>query len=678
MPQVHHKQNWLLIYLIALTLFFILLEISFFIQASSLYLGVFKIVTYHLKIPTSVFPGIAYFLLMQLLIHIAYLFFIYILTLFVSQTFRLTQSQTEKTGILLWFIGISMILLANQIFYPNSKFAILTSTLFPPTIAIIFLIILTIFFSLAILSATYSYIKNKHRLLITSLLILFLSGISLKHHYNIRSAATFSKPNIILIGIDAVRPDFLGFFGSDNQTPHLDYFLNQSAVFSESLTPLARTYPAWISILTGQYPKKNGVRLDLAEHITFDVQETLPAILKKAGYQTLYATDETRFSNIDERFGFDQTITPPIGFNDFLLGSFNDFPLSNLVINTFLGRYLFPYSHANRAAYITYNPTTFLNDMESTLAKPHSKPLFLAVHFCLPHYPYLWAGRSGTTSPVENYRHALTEADSQLNGFLERLHKNKLLDHSIVVLLSDHGEALELPGDRITESDLFIPGSHPSIPHFYPPSEYHEKPNQSGGHGTDVLGLTQYHTLLAFKFTGTETQNAYIIPGRVSLLDIKPTLLELLKIPDTLSNGKSLLKAIRGEPTTITTQADFFTETDFTPEAIRSVNPQLNKVIFEGIDYIKINPHTTRLSIQQRTADLILSSKQYADFYGPWVLALYPQSQHWMLPVLVNLESGKWTTDLHTTFAKRAPTQHMLQALKQFYGSDLTQIELSN
>lgn len=671
------NKSWLFIYLSALTAFFILLEISFFIQASSLYLGVFKIVTYHLKIPATVFPGIAYFLLMQLVIHFAYLLFIGYLTLSISSTLHRTQSQTEKIGITLWIIGISIILLANQCLYPDSKFAILTAAIFSPTIAKTILIILTTIFSAAILCAIYGTLKNKRNLLITSMLLLFIAFISVKHHYtasHIQNAATASKPNIIIIGVDAVRPDFLGFFGSENQTPHFDDFLNQSTVFSEALTPLARTYPAWVSILTGQYPKKNGIRLDLAEHINFDLHETLPAILQRAGYQTLYATDETRFSNIDQRFGFDQAITPPIGFNDFLLGSLNDFPLSNLVINSFLGRYLFPYSYANRAAYITYNPTTFLNFVQSALAGSHPKPVFLAVHFCLSHYPYIWAGRATNTTPLQNYRQALHQVDIQINGLLQRLKQNKLLEHSVVVILSDHGEALELSGDRITESNLFIREAKKTIPHFYPPGEFKEHTNQSGGHGTDVLGLTQYHTVLAFKLTGTQTQDVRIISGRVSLLDIKPTILELLNLPNKPTDGKSLLNLITGKQLSISEQPDFFIETDFTPEAIRSVNPETRKVIFEGIEYIQINPLTTRLSIRQSMVNLILSSKQYADFYSSWVLALYPQNKHWMMPVLVNLNNGQWTTDLHTTFAKQAPTQHMLQALKRFYGEDLTHI----
>jgi hypothetical protein len=68
---------------------------------------------------------------------------------------------------------------------------------------------------------------------------------------------------------------------------------------------------------------------------------------------------------------------------------------------------------------------------------------------------------------------------------------------------------------------------------------------------------------------------------------------------------------------------------------------------------------------------LIISSKQYADIYGSWILALYPQGPHTMMPILVNLVTGQWTNDLRTPFALKSPASHMLQALKTFYGDEI-------
>ncbi|MFX6899688.1 hypothetical protein ABTH92_21180, partial [Acinetobacter baumannii] len=77
------------------------------------------------------------------------------------------------------------------------------------------------------------------------------------------------------------------------------------------------------------------------------------------------------------------------------MGTINDFPLANFVSNTPLGYWLFPYSFANRAAYHSYMPITFNRFVAHELRKPRQKPLFLAIHFTLSHWPFAWAQSPG-------------------------------------------------------------------------------------------------------------------------------------------------------------------------------------------------------------------------------------------------------------------------------------------
>jgi arylsulfatase A-like enzyme len=495
----------------------------------------------------------------------------------------------------------------------------------------------------------------------------------------VSDASTQGKPNIIIIGIDALRPDILGFFGAPKRTPHLDDLFENASVFSESITPIARTFPAWMSILTGVYPKKSNVRYDLEgeQDIHFDLTQTLPAILQREGYETIFSSDETRFSNIDEVYGFDRVITPPVGFNDFLVGTLNDFPMSNLIVNSQLGEFLFPYSYSNRPVFTTYDPDTYIAFLKSQLKSPRKKPLFLAVHFCLPHAPYFWGKNPAYRQSIHNYQAAVKRVDQQFNDFLSLLKQDKLLEHTILVVLSDHGEALELRGDRATDPDFFIPGKANTkkvIPRFYPPSWDKELVNQSAGHGTDILSMTQYHNVLAFRFFGLNGQVPAVIPGRVSLMDIKPTILSVLNVKYSNLSGKSLVDFLSGKKKNVPSSNDFFTESDFSPQSVRSVHPETRKVLFEGIDLFEIDPKTARLSVKKSMGDLIVSSKQFADFNGPWVLALYPQNKQRMMPILLNLETGFWTNDLSTDFAKHSPANHMLRSMKNFFGNDLTQI----
>ena len=48
-------------------------------------------------------------------------------------------------------------------------------------------------------------------------------------------------------------------------------------------------------------------------------------MLRKAATTPIYSTDEVRFANIDETYGFDQVVTPPIGASDFIIGTYNEF-----------------------------------------------------------------------------------------------------------------------------------------------------------------------------------------------------------------------------------------------------------------------------------------------------------------------------------------------------------------
>jgi arylsulfatase A-like enzyme len=680
---INKKDNGLFFYLTILTSLFVLLQIGYVIRFGGFYLGDFHEISNHLEIPFRVIPPVLIFIAIQLLIHILFLIFIWAEAQLIGVACHLSWRKVEKVGFYLWGISIAAAVFGNQYYYPNSKFANMTEVLInQPVSGVVFFSCLLVMIAALLLSILGI---NK---LFPKMSIICLLGVGVAFlNYDIRQhapvpaiidASSSGKPNIIIIGIDSLRPDFLGYFGYEKNTPHLDDFLIHSTVFSDSLTPIARTFPSWVSILTGRYPKQNGARTNLEDisHLT-NLNLTLPNVLKQHGYNTLFSTDETRFSNIDTRYGFDQVVTPPVGFNDFLLGTVNDFPFSNLLVNTQLGRWLFPNSYGNRPVYSTYNPDSFLNMLKPVLAKSRTKPLFMAVHFCLPHTPYTWGTQIPDDNAVRNYQLAIHRVDQQFNDFVLMLKKYKLLDHAIVVVLSDHGEAIELHGDRATNPDLYVTDNvkaKQNIPKFYPPTFKAEPVDRSAGHGTDVLGLTQYHTVLAFRLFGMQENYADVMTNRVSLLDIKPSVLSLLHLKFTKEAGDSLSELILGKKSAVSGVNDFFMESDFSPESIRSVHPETRDVVFEGINYFKIDPLTARLLVKNSMENLILSSKQYADQYGDWILALYPQSKKTMMPVLVNLQTGLWTNDLTSSFARKSPASHMLKAMQNFYGTEITDV----
>lgn len=666
-PTVNKRS--LFFWLILLTGFFILLEISFYIQCNQHYLSGFAEVSQQLKIPYTIIPGILFFVVVQLLLHLIFTFYVWLISIGLIKFFN-RKTDEINIGITVWLLVLFCCLLANQIYIPNSKFSDLLHYLFPTlTIARVFYFIvlginLTLF-TFAMLGFR-NYLTNKY-VLALALTIATVIIIEKKIEISPRPVQFQSiHKNVVIVGIDSLRPDFLGFFGAAIETPNLDALLGQAAVFSDAVTPLARTFPSWVSILTGSPPYVHGVRSNLTSQEHLDLTQSLPRLFQKAGYRTIYATDETRFSNINKNFGFDELVVPPMGLNDFLIGSSNDFPFSNLIVNTALGKWLFPYSYANRAVFFTYDPNSFLGRIETSMQQNVNKPLFLVVHFCLAHFPYIWIKANPAEDVTERYALSVQGVDQQIGDFFALLNANGVLKNALVVILSDHGEAIEFNGDRVTEKALYTETHEPK--RFYPPSLDMEDFNQSAGHGTDVLGIPQYHSLLAFLDFGRSSP--HVISGAVSLTQIKPTILDILF---QQASARSLKKYI-DHPTEGVADQHILLESDFSPESIRTIYPDIRKAILEGIQLFEIKAGTLQLVLKKDMEARVIASKQYADLYGDWLLALYPTSAKFSHPILINLHTGVWTDNLTSTFAKTAPIAAMLKNLQNAYGHEIKPI----
>lgn len=145
--------------------------------------------------------------------------------------------------------------------------------------------------------------------------------------------------------------------------------------------------------------------------------------MRANGYETMYASDDKRFSNITKEYGFNKILGPRMGVNDFLLGGLSDFPLTNLLIKLPAAKWLFPFNYGNRAAAITYEPRTFLELVKTGLINRSQKPLFLAVHLCLAHWPFTWANdgqKPGLRLP-QQYTNSVQALDKQFSVLLTLL-----------------------------------------------------------------------------------------------------------------------------------------------------------------------------------------------------------------------------------------------------------------
>ncbi len=451
-------------------------------------------------------------------------------------------------------------------------------------------------------------------LLISVNLFPFIKSSPLKGVTNVAIAGEKMQPNIVIIGIDALRPDHMGFNGYKHDlTPNLDKFLADSLYFEQAFTPIARTYTAWFSLLSGRPPKETGIRYNLQK---FEEEQLagneLQFILSEAGYYTIYGMDERRFNNIDERYGFDEDVGPEIGAADFLLFHAGELPLVALVSNLPMAKYLFPFIYSNRGIHGTYMPETFTREVLQTVASAPKKPLFLALHLTLPHWPYL----SREFAPLPflefdpdsqfhySYQHTLHKADQQFQNIIDGLGELGVTENALIFVMSDHGESFMLESDALSGGVAGL-----------------EFPTEAHGHGTNVLGEEQYNILLAVKDTSSEDSPAYRSNQLVSLLDIAPTITGKLGLTEAEARfeGKSVFdvaSCVDCEDRRV------FLESSVSTNAMFEDDLDMVQVLEEGIGFYKVDDDG--LAVVRDEVSQMLALKQRAVITPEHIVAHFP------------------------------------------------------
>ena len=443
------------------------------------------------------------------------------------------------------------------------------------------------------------------------------------NHSGIAAAAGSARPNIIILGIDSLRLEQLRRFGGTGVTPNLDSFLAKADLFSDTTTPAARTFSSWIAILTGRAPTVTGARFNLAERSSVSANPTIADVVRQAGYRTVYSTDEVRFANIDESYGFDQVVTPRIGASDFLIGTYNELPLASLVINTRIGKWLFPFSYANRGVATMFQPETFVERLDREVS--FDKPTLFISHLTASHWPYYTADTPfGVSKPVSDedrplYRIGLKTADRMFGELIGMLEAKGALRNAMVVVLSDHGEALGLLSDSFFDDTFRVEGLKAPLK------------MEVTGHGQSVLSKSQYQVLLGFRTFGRAEDlgtgaREFKYPATVE--DISPTILGFLGIGGNplSATGQSLLPVLQSGRDGTGTELERirYTETDLRvlPRPGGGVDEaataQQNAVFFE------VDKVTARLHIRPEYAPIALAYKERAAYTKDQLLAAMP------------------------------------------------------
>jgi arylsulfatase A-like enzyme len=111
-----------------------------------------------------------------------------------------------------------------------------------------------------------------------------LAGVSLIF-FGFSFAAAASKPNLVLITLDSVRSDRMGFLGAKgSHTPNLDRLAGESIVFEHAYAQAPGTVVSHATILSGAYPQSTGVS-EIGGTLPSSLPY-LPDLLKAQSYRT--------------------------------------------------------------------------------------------------------------------------------------------------------------------------------------------------------------------------------------------------------------------------------------------------------------------------------------------------------------------------------------------------------
>lgn len=124
-------------------------------------------------------------------------------------------------------------------------------------------------------------------------LVLLAAALAFGDRVEPMAATPSGRPNIVMIGSDTLRADRLGFAGYRRDlTPFIDSLAARGTAFSSCYVPCARTAPSLVSMLTGTWPQRHGIRDNFVDEAETRLPgPALAALLAAQGYRTAAVSD---------------------------------------------------------------------------------------------------------------------------------------------------------------------------------------------------------------------------------------------------------------------------------------------------------------------------------------------------------------------------------------------------
>jgi len=247
-----------------------------------------------------------------------------------------------------------------------------------------------------------------------------------------------ARPNIVLYLIDTLRADHLGVYGYErNTSPEIDRFASEATLYEDVLAQSSWTKSGVASLMTGLWPVAHGAnRRD--EQLAPEA-DTLAEYLKGAGYETsAFVANPVA----GPAYGFDQ------GFERFqMLDKTSSETLGDEALG-WIDRTegpFFTYIHTIEP-HMPYRPRSPHRE-EWAPQVPHPTQLGTRLAVSAIERGELEVTPSVISDTIDLYDGEIATNDQDFGVFLEALRSRDLLEETIVILVSDHGEEFHEHGE---------------------------------------------------------------------------------------------------------------------------------------------------------------------------------------------------------------------------------------
>lgn len=318
--------------------------------------------------------------------------------------------------------------------------------------------------------------------------------------------------NVLLITIDALRPDHLGCYGYGRDTsPNIDRLARKGVLFTQAFAQGNQTFISVSSIITSTYPTTHGVR-KAGDSLNLASFPTLTQVLKRNGYFNIAITNHGGIKTI---LGIEQ------GFNLFITVKNKADEITRQAMELLKDRrdrnfFLWLHYIDPHGPYTPPSPYNKIYLKDEFYKGDKHLPISSFEFGCYEHIPKYVAQNDITDVDyyISQYDGEIRFTDEQIGVLLKELKRLNLYKDTLIIISADHGE--------------YLGGNNYYFAHAGPPYDESLK----------VPLIIKCDNLIP---------KGRVINHQVQSIDIAPTILDILRIDkNKIMEGTSLLSTILG------------------------------------------------------------------------------------------------------------------------------------